>query len=89
INFFPPLVDDLSQSASIDVLFKDGGTNMYLSFYAVKILLICSIAHMEQELTDLVVGGMKKRRAMFMEKHQYSYQKLLPKEWKSYIWHPG
>lgn len=89
INYFPPLVDDLSQNAKVDVLFGNGGTNMNLSFYAVKILLVCSVAHMEEELTELTVGGMKRRRALFMEKHKDTYQQLLPDEWKSYIWHPG
>ncbi|WP_196772795.1 class I SAM-dependent methyltransferase [Pseudodesulfovibrio alkaliphilus] len=89
INFFPPILDDLSHDAGVDVLFRNGGTKGYLGFYAVKILLISTVAHMDEELDRMTTGTMKVRRRLFMEKHAASYAKRLPREWKAYIWQPG
>jgi SAM-dependent methyltransferase len=89
VNSFPPVVDDLGREAGLDVLFRSGGTRGYLAFYAVKILLICTVAHLDDELEPLVVGGMRERRKLFMQRHAGAYSALLPREWKAYVWHPG
>lgn len=89
VNFFPPMISDMETDVDIDVLFKGGGNKGYLSFYAVKILLICTIAHMEEELGELTVGGMKTRRKNFLAKHGETFNDLCPKEWKAYVWQPG
>lgn len=89
INFFPPNLSNLTTDAGVDVLFKCESNKGYLSFYAVKMVLVSTVAHMEEELVKLTVGGMRTRRQNFLKKHGETYQNLLPKEWKAYIWNPG
>jgi len=85
-NYFPPIINNVDENPKVDVLFQ-GGNNANLSFYAVKIMLICTLAE-QQPVPRLKVGQMRKRRNAFLE-NTPNYTDLLPKDWNAYIWHPG
>jgi len=85
-NYFPPMVGNIEENPKVDVMFQ-GGNNGYLSFYAVKILLICTLAA-EQPVPRLSVGGLRHRRKAFLE-NTPNYPDLLPQEWKAFVWQPG
>lgn len=85
-NYFPPFVKNVDATPQVDVVFK-GGNMAHMGFYAVKILLVCSLAD-KQPVPRIGAGKLRRRREAFLE-NTPNYGDLLPKEWKAYIWHPG
>ena len=89
LNFFPPNITDLTKNSKIDIIFSGQGSKNYLSFLAVKIMLLCSVAEDSEEPVRLSVGSLKRRRKAFLEKTGEAIRDLLPKSWEAYIWEPG
>ncbi|MBU1247474.1 MAG: class I SAM-dependent methyltransferase [Proteobacteria bacterium] len=89
LNFFPPNLNDLYENADIEVMFKGQGNNAHLAFYAVKIMLVCSVAGDRRELPRVRVGSVKRLRQQMLEEKGEAIAELLPREWKAYVWQSG